>query len=329
MGTKTAIIVGVNGQDGTYLSRSLDQQGYKIVGISREGIQTPGIPETFEDFSIFKRDQVMQLMNYLKPDEVYYVAAHNVSSETGNDVGDPLQYQKFEQAHVRGLINFLYAIVQETPDTRLFYASSSLIYDGSAGVIHDESTPFSPVGFYGLTKAQGTLLCREYRKRHGVFASSGILFNHESVFRPQTYLSMKLVAAAEEISRGKRKSVVLGDLDARCDWGYAPDFVDAFQRILRTGEPQDFVVGTGESHTAREFANLVFDCFGLDAMEYIQVDKSVLKRHSAEKIGNPGHLNKVTGWKPSLNFDQMVRKLVQDYLNRVTGVGKNAKVANN
>ena len=315
----TAIIVGDNGQDGTLLKTSLEKQGIRVIGVGRDRVSLPDADTPFreDDFSIVNTEQVTALVKLLRPEEIYYLAAHHVSSEQSGADSSPAEYDAYHRIHVVGLMNFLTAIRDHSPGSRLFYAASSLVFNGFHGPTQNEETPLTPVGFYGLTKAQGILLCREFRQRHGVYAVAGILYNHESVLRPDRFLSKKLISAAYQISLGKQQDISVGNLAAETDWGYAPDYVEAFQDILRIRTPEDYVVATGESHSVQEFAEIVFNCFGLNYKNHVVEKNSLLVRHVPRKVGDSTKLKKLTGWKPSHDFEGMVRKLVDDYLESV------------
>jgi len=313
----TAIIVGDSGQDGTLLRLSLEKKGIDVVGIGRNRVSIPlsfGSIET-AGFSINNTEQVSNLVAKVRPSEIYYLAAHNVSSEQHAADNSPDEYDTHHQTHVVGLINFLWAIRKYSSQSRLFYAASSLVFNGSHGPIQNEQTPFTPVGFYGITKTQGTLICREFRERYGVFASGGILFNHESALRTENFLSNKIISSAYKISLGLQQNLLVGDLTAETDWGYAPDYVEAFQLILKASTASDFVVATGETHSVAEFVKVVFRCFGLDSCKFVLENPSVLNRHIQKKIGDYSKLRITTGWVPSLTFPEMVEALVNDYLN--------------
>lgn len=314
--SNTAIIVGDRGQDGTLLRASLEKQGVQVVGVGREGISLPqynsGIVD--DEFSIANTVQVSELVAAIRPSEIYYLAAHHVSSEQNGVENSPSEYEAYHRTHVMGLLNFLWAIRNHSPSSRLFYAASSLIFNGTNGPIQNEETPFTPFGFYGLTKTQGVLICREFRQKHDVFASAGILYNHESALRPDRFLSKKLISAAYRISLGLQSDLLLGNLAAETDWGYAPDYIDAFQLILRLKKPDDFIVATGESHSVAEFAQIVFGHFGLEYATFVRENLAVLNRHVPRKIGDNSKLRRATGWSPTRNFPSMVQTLVRDYL---------------
>lgn len=320
--TKVAVVVGDRGQDGRLLSASLEMQGFEVIGISREALTLPeSFSNTFDlKFSITNADQVSALIKVVCPSEVYYLAAHHTSSEQNSADCSPLEYDRFHKVHVVGLLNFLIAIRDYCPSSRLFYAASSLVFSGVHGPIQDEETPFSPYGFYGLTKTQGIYICREFRHAHKIFASSGILYNHESVLRSNRFLSKKLIISAHRISLGLQEELFVGNLSSETDWGYAPDYIDAFQLVIRNGTSDDFVVATGESHSVAEFARIVFDCFGLDSTKYVRERKNMLNRHIPRKIGNYEKFRKATGWNPSYDFRGMVQRLVRDYLDEISNV---------
>ena len=315
--SNTAIIVGDRGQDGTLLRYSLEKQGIKVVGIGRNHLSGASFYEdkSLANCSIFNMEQVTSVIKVVQPREVYYLAAHHVSSEQVDAGFSPIEYDYCHQTHVVGLLNFLWAIRSHSPLTRLFYAASSLVFSGVDGPFQNEETKFTPCGFYGLTKAQGVSICKEFRQNHGIFAASGILYNHESVLRSDRFLSKKLIIAAHKISLGIQEKLTLGNSMSETDWGYAPDYVDAFQRILRIDTPDDFVIATGESHSVAEFAEIVFSCFGLDSKNYLVDNQNVLTRQISRKVGDSSKLRVLTSWAPTLNFKEMVTKLVSDYMN--------------
>ena len=313
VGAKKSIVVGHAGQDGSLLIADLQNRGDEIVGIGRSGCIFPSglSPNVINDITNVK--QVYQVMREFQPDEIYYLAAYHTSSEAGLTKA-PLhkQFESAQAIHVTGLVNFLSAIAEESPATRL-YASSSLVFSGENGERQDESTPLTPQGFYGITKAQGMQLCREFRKTHQVFASTGILFNHESHLRAPIFLSAKIIKSAIRISEGSTEKLEVGSLSSRVDWGYAKDYVDAFQKILATNDPDDFIIATGESHTVAEFIDIVFGYFGLNPDESVVENKKILTRKPPVKIGDASKLRRITGWAPSLNYRNFVMQLIKDH----------------
>jgi len=246
----------------------------------------------------------------VRPDEVYYLAAvHHAAEE--NRGGDLDLFGKSFDVNVRGMLNFLEAIRKRSPGTRLFYAASSHIFGRARTSPQDEQTPVEPACIYGITKATGLQCCRFYRQRHGVFAAVGILYNHESPYRRPEFVSQKIVRGALAIRDGRQSKLVLGDLDAQVDWGYAPDYVDAMTRILGHAAPEDFIVATGQLHSVREFAAAAFGRLGLDWAKYVEVDSSLVGKQKRALVGNADKLRSLTGWRPSVTFDQMVGLLIQ------------------
>jgi len=314
VGAKKTIVVGYAGQDGSLLVDSLQNRGDQIVGVGRESCVSPAHFSANVTKDITNVQEVYEVMRLFQPDEIYYLAALNVSSEASvTQVSLCKQFASAQAIHVTGLVNCLSAIVGESPATRLFYASSSLVFSGENGEWQDETTPLTPSEFYGITKAQGMWLCREFRKKHKVFATTGILYNHESHLRRPNFLSAKIIKAAIRISKGSNEKLEVGYLSGRVDWGYAKDYVLAFQEILATETPDDFIVATGEGHTVKEFIDIVFNYFNLNPDKHVVENKNILTRKPPVKIGDASKLRTLTGWKPSLSFSDFVIQLVKDH----------------
>jgi GDPmannose 4,6-dehydratase len=306
---KKVIIVGADGQDGRILYERLHRDGCAVLGIARNSVRTTEAKAT-RRVDITDRGEVRTLLAEWQPAEVHYLAAYHHSSQdpTGDNTAD--LFTKSHATHVLGLLHFLEGIKEVARTTRLFYAASSLVFGQATSAMQDEQTALNPRCIYGITKTSGLHCCRFYRETHGVFASSGILYNHESVYRPARFVSQKIVRGAREIAAGQRDQLILGDLSAAVDWGYAPDFVDAMVKILALPEPGDFIVATGEAHTVREFVEIAFGRLGLDWKRHVQEDASVLHRARGTRIGNASKLRAATGWRPSVTFQQMVEALV-------------------
>ena len=283
----TALIVGSAGQDGTLLGEALRGRGTSVRGVTR----TSAMP------------------SLAGVDEVYYLAAFHHSSE------DPLiepgeLFDRSVAVHVTGLVRYLEAIRVQAPRARLFYAASSLIFGEPAESPQTEDTPLRPLCAYGITKTTGLQICRHYRRLHGVYAATGILYNHESPLRAEKFVSKKIVKAAKAIARGERDKLVLGDLSAQIDWGYAPDFVDAMQRILALDAADDFIVATGETHTVQELVELAFAHVGLDWRRHVEENRAVITRPPLVRVGDPSKLARATGWRASTSFPAMVGALM-------------------
>ena len=317
LNSKKVIVVGYAGQDGSLLINDLRVRTDIIIGIGRTTCIFPKEFSCDATIDIANGDHVYELIRLFQPDEIYYLAAYHASSEAvGSHQALHRQFRAAQEVHVTGLTNCLSAIVDESPATRLFYASSSLVFSGENGERQVETTPLTPQEFYGITKAQGMWLCSEFRKRHKVFAATGILYNHESHLRASSFLSAKIITAAIRISRGSIEKLEIGNLSGRVDWGYAIDYVLAFQKILALDSPDDYIVATGISHTVEDFINIVFNYFDLNPRKYIIENKLLLARKPLVKIGDASKLYRLTGWKPSRNYPEFVIQLIKDHLSK-------------
>jgi GDPmannose 4,6-dehydratase len=312
---KRSVIVGCNGQDGRILHQFLLEKKYELIGISKNTVSYHACIGGMDKIDITNTDDVYKLVDSFKPDEIYHLAAVHSSSEFEDIPIDNIElYQNSHSVNVFSLVNFLEGIRKYSPQTKLFYAASSHIFGNQAGDLQDESTPINPNSIYGITKAAGLFACRFYRNNYCIFASTGILYNHESSFRQQGFISKKIIRGAVEIKKGRKAKLVLGDLDAEIDWGYAPDYVDAMYKILDSPAADDFIVATGEKHTVRDFAEVAFGYLGLDWKSYVERDRRLISKNRICLVGNPAKLMSVTGWRPSVDFNQMIRILVDEEL---------------
>jgi len=292
----TAIIVGSSGQDGQLLSDRLEGIGYKIIGLKRDTLD------------ITKPHDVTKLVKQVRPREIYFLAAHHHSSEDElQDEGE--LFRKSIEVHVIAVVNFLDSIANYSPTTRFFYASSCLIFAPAENELQTENTELHPESPYAITKVFGMMACRHYRNK-GIFASSGILYNHESPLRSKRFVSRKIVSAAAEIIQNQTGSLALGDLEAKVDWGYAPDYVKAMHLILQTDHPKDYIIASGQANTVRKFADIAFRRVGLDYRDHLSSESQKIYRTNLTRIGNSTLLRQETGWKPSISFEEMVYKMV-------------------
>jgi GDPmannose 4,6-dehydratase len=297
---KTAVVLGSEGQDGRLLSAFLGSRGYRVIGVD----VSPG------SLDITSESEVAAFLRSERPDELYHLAAVHHSSESAPEAASQTAQAACE-VNFLSLVYCLEGIRQGSPSTRLFYAASSHVFGDTESEVQDESTPLRPDSLYGLTKSGGVLACRTYRQAHGVFASAGILYNHESNLRPPGFLSRKIVRAAVEIRAGSKKQLALGSLSTIGDWGHAEDYVRAMHLILSHGKPDDFVVATGEPHTVQDFVRVAFEAAGLDWKRYVVEDRSIPLRRTPVRIGNPAKLMRDTGWRPTMTFEQMVKRLLE------------------
>jgi GDPmannose 4,6-dehydratase len=302
-----AIVIGSAGQDGRLMSEQLEAEGHSVIGVQRHTTD------------IHRPDAVRDLISSIKPDQVYYLAAYHHSSE--QRPGEPAgEIRKSMETNLTGLLNVLDAVRQTSPSTRVFYAGSSRVFGQRPPTpIQDETTPFHPDCAYGISKAAGIDACRFYRRQLGVFAATGILYNHESIYRGNDFVSRKITRAAVAAARGEVSELALRDISALADWGYAPDYVRAMRATLALNTPDDFIVATGESHSVAEFAEIAFDSLALDWKKFIR-EQNDGGNPSPPLIGNASKLRGMCGWRPSLQFPELVRTLVAQEKERSNGV---------
>jgi len=308
---KTSLVIGAGGQDGTFLIELLARRGDKVVGVDQNKVWSAPA-ENWEAVDILKPEQVLSLLHKTQPAECYYLPAFHHSAEDASLLaGDPQLFERSYAIHVRGLIHFLHAIAQTSKHTRLFYAASSHVFGSPSVQPQDESTPLNPENVYGITKTMGIHCCRHFRRELGVFAAAGILYNHESHLRTAQFLSQKIVRGVLAFQKDKSKRLVLGDLNAVVDWGYAGDYAEAMTRVLGHATPEDFVVATGEPHTVVEFLQITCEIAGVDWRECAVTDASLLKKKPVVLVGDSGNLRRLTGWQPKTSFRSMIEKMLE------------------
>ncbi len=316
---KRALITGIGGQDGSYLAELLLGEGYEVVGLVRPGSpryeNLTGIEDRIHlhEADLLNQTSLTQALRAARPAEVYNLAAPSFVPASWEQ---PVETAEFAAV---GATSLLEAIRLVDPKIRFYQASSSEIFGDPSEVPQTEDTPLAPVTPYGVAKAYAHFSARSYRHRYGMFACSGILYNHESPRRPLEFLPRKVAYGAAAISLGLQEKLVLGDLDARRDWGYAGDYVRAMWLMLQQDEPDDYVVASGESHSVRELVQCAFTHVGLDWQEFVRVDPA-LQRGVAELhrlVGDPSKVRSRLGWEPELNFTQLVHLLVDADLERL------------
>jgi GDPmannose 4,6-dehydratase len=305
-----ALIIGSEGQDGSILFDRLTADGGTVLGLGREsvrGAETERVAPT----DLAARDDVAALLSNWAPDEIYYLAAVHQASEDPIGADDAALFELSLQVHVTGLVHVLDEIRKQQLNARVFYAASSLVFGEVTTAAQDERTPMEPRCIYGITKATGVHACRFYRDTHHVHASAGFLYNHESPIRRPGFVSQKIVRGAAAISRGSQEKLVLGDLAARIDWGYAPDYIDAMIRIVRQPRGDDYIIATGEARSVQEFVEVTFGLLGLDWRNYVIEDRTLLTRRTTTRVGNAAKLRGRTGWTPRVTFAQMIAILLE------------------
>jgi GDPmannose 4,6-dehydratase len=313
---KRALIFGISGQDGAYLAQLLLSKGYEVHGTSRDAdlqsfarLDALGVRERVTAHSVSLRDfrELLQIVTAVRPDEIYNLAGQ---SSVGLSFSQPIEtMESIAQAELLLLEVIRYLKLP----TRLYNAGSSECFgEQPRGTGADEATPFNPRSPYAAAKAAAHWTTVNYREAYGLFACSGILFNHESPLRSERYVTKKIVAAAAAIARGERTRIALGNTAVTRDWGYAPEYVEAMWRILQRDDADDFVIATGETHTIADFAAAAFAHFGLDAAQHIDVDQSLFRPSDiAWSCGNPAKAERVLGWTARTRFADLVKILCE------------------
>lgn len=301
-----ALVIGAAGQDGHYLCASLERDGYAVTRVTRHGASGAGgtIPgDMVADPHFLKR-----LVAEGGFREAYYLAAHHHSAETLG-VQDGALLQRSIGVHAVGFGHVLEAVRVASPTTRVFYAASSHLFGEPVESPQSEDTPFSPVCIYGMTKLLAVHAARFYRRSHGVHVGVGILYNHESPRRSPRFLSRKVTQAAFAIAQGRAEPLVLGNLDAVVDWGYAGDYVEAMRAMVGLPEPADFVIASGRAHRVRDFVAEAFSAVGLDWQQHVRVDPTILGKSqvSVPRVGDPSRLRAATGWSARTSLPELVR----------------------
>lgn len=317
---KTALITGITGQDGSYLAELLLNKGYVVHGIKRRSssFNTSRIDGVLPDWherearlflhfaDLADSTSLVRLLYRLQPDEIYHLGAQShvlVSFEIPEYTGDITGL---------GTVRLLDAIRESGIKTKFYQASSSEMFGKVAETPQRETTPFRPCSPYGCSKLYSYWTTVNYREGYKLFACNGILFNHESPRRGETFVSRKISRAVARIRAGLQQRLYLGNLDAKRDWGYAPEYVEAMWRMMQLDEPGDFVVATGETHTVREFAQIAFDCVGLDWEKYVEIDRKYFRPNEVDILqGDASKAERMFGWRPMVKFDELVKLMVE------------------
>jgi len=316
---KTALITGITGQDGSYLAEFLLNKGYVVHGIKRRSssFNTSRIDDVLPDWherearlflhfaDLSDSTSLVRLLYRLQPNEIYHLGAQShvlVSFEIPEYTGD---------VTALGAVRLLEAIRESGIRTKFYQASSSEMFGRAVETPQRETTPFRPCSPYGCSKLYAYWTTVNYREGYDLFACNGILFNHESPRRGETFVSRKITRAVARIRAGLQQRLYLGNLDARRDWGYAPEYVDAMWRMMQLDEPDDFVVATGETHTVREFAQIAFDHVGLDWEKYIEIDPKYFRPNEVDILqGDASKAELMFGWSPRVKFEELVKLMV-------------------
>lgn len=317
---KRALITGVTGQDGSYLAEFLLEQGYDVIGMVRRSstVNFERIAAIQDDIELVAGDLLdeVSLIGVLRdhrPNEVYNLAAQSFVATSFS--------QPALTGEITGLgaLRLLEAVRAHAPHARVYQASSSEMFGHVQQEPQDETTPFHPRSPYGVAKVYAFWASVNYREAYGMFVSNGILFNHESPRRGLEFVTRKITDAVARISLGKSKGLTLGNLDARRDWGYAPDYVELMWKTLQHSAPDDFVGATGESHTVREFVEEAFAAAGIaDPESYVRVDPKFNRPAEVHNLrGDPSKAHRLLGWAPKVRFHDLVKIMVEADLDRI------------
>lgn len=314
-----AMVIGCAGQDGSYLTELLVTKGYQVLGVTRPS-SDPALPNlsavrervqvTLADFADTTR--IIGLLECFDPSEVYNFASVSFGPDAWSDPA------RTAELGAVALARLLEAIRTTTPHARFFQASSSWVFGRPDQSPQDECTPFRPIEPYGAAKAFGNHLLHGFREKHGLHATSGIFFNHDSPRRPERFVTRKITSAVARIKHGLDDSIALGDMDARRDWGFARDYVDAAWLSLQQPTPQDFVIATGRLHSVRELAERAFGRAGLDWERHVCRDDTLVRRGGAvaDLVGDASRARDVLGWTASTTFEELVDLMVDSDLDR-------------
>lgn len=317
---KIAVIYGCTGQDGSYLADLLILKDYQVIGVKRRSsvINTTNVDHLYEhpNFqmvygSMNDVGSMYRLLSRVKPAEIYNLAAQShvrtsfeIPEETVDTVG-------------MGTMRLLEVVRNACPTTRLYQASSSEMYGDNMDPMKNEETRMTPASPYAAAKLLAHNLVRNYRVGYGMHASSGILFNHESPRRGETFVTRKITRAVARIKLGLQDKLSLGNLDAIRDWGYAGDYVEAMWLMLQQDKPDDYVIATGDTHTVREFVESAFDLAQLDWKKYVHIDSRLMRPHEVPFLqGDSSKAKRVLGWEPKIKFNDLVKMMYESDLEK-------------
>jgi GDPmannose 4,6-dehydratase len=318
----TAFITGITGQDGSYLAEFLLEKGYRVVGVVRRSSTTPyeRISHLIDKIELVSADLLDQssltdAIHDAEPDEIYNLAAQSFVQTSWPQ---PVLTGEFTAL---GVTRMLEAMKKAAPKSRFYQASSSEMFGKVMEVPQRESTPFYPRSPYGVAKVYGHWITLNYRESFGLYAASGILFNHESPRRGLEFVTRKVTDGAARIKLGISKELRLGNVEARRDWGFAGDYVDAMWRMLQQDEPDDYVVATGETWSVRQLCQFAFEAVDLDYQEFVKHDTKFDRPAEVDLlVGDPSKAKEKLGWEPTVRFRELVRMMVDEDLARHSAI---------
>lgn len=315
---KIAIITGISGQDGSYLAELLIKKKYKVYGIlnprkknNLENLKYINRKLFLKRIDINNYSKIKDLIKKIKPSEFYHLAAQSFINYKFED-----EFFKLNP-NINGTHYILSAIKEFSPKTKFYFAASSELFGNVKSSPQNEETKFNPRSAYGVSKVAGFYLTKNYRDAYNIHACSGILYNHESPRRNVNFVSRKITKNLSLILKGKIKKITLGNISSKRDWGHAKDYVYAMWLMMQTNKPQDFVIGTGKTHSVKDFIKEAFDYVNLDYKKYIKVDKKLFRPNDKVILkANFSKAKKLLKWKPTISFNALVKEMVNHDLNR-------------
>jgi GDPmannose 4,6-dehydratase len=314
---KKALITGITGQDGSYLAELLLNKGYEVHGLVRHVAQEDPQERTgrinhllaeitLHPGSLENYASIFNVMERVRPDECYHLAAQSFVSYSFADQFSTLN------TNINGTVHVLAALKELVPQSKFYFAGSSEMFGKAEAVPQNEKTPFHPRSPYGISKVTGFDITRNYREAYDIFACSGILFNHESERRGKEFVTRKITSSVAKIKRGLQEKLLLGNLEAKRDWGYAPEYVEAMWLMLQQTEPDDYVIATGETHSAQEFVEAAFASAGLNWQTYVAIDEKLKRPAEVDLlIGDISKAKEKLNWQPKTTFRELVQKMVE------------------
>ena len=313
MAAKKALIIGITGQDGAYLAKHLLDKGYEVTGSSRDvmassfaNLQTLGIRDKVKLVSVSINDfrSVFNAIQSFNPDEIY-----NLACQTSVGLSFDQPVEAIESIAI-GTLNILEVIRLQNRPVRFYNAGSSVCFGDTGNTPANEHTPFAPRSPYAVAKSTAKWLINSYRESYGLYACTGILFNHESPLRPERFVTQKIIAGAAKIKAGQLSKLQLGNLDISRDWGWAPEYVQAMWLMMQLDKPDDFVIATGRQESLKYFVSKAFEYFELDWQKYVEIEPSFFRPNEiVSSVGNPQKAIEVLGWSKPTDVDGVIKMM--------------------
>ena len=320
---KKALITGISGQDGSYLSELLLKKNYEVHGIIRRvaledethrlwRIRDVKDKLNLHSGSLESFPSLAKIINKVQPDEIYHLAAQSYVANSFEDEFSTIN------TNVNGTHYMLASMKEFSTNSKFYFAGSSEMFGKTVETPQNEETRFYPRSAYGISKVTGFEFTRNYREAYNLFASTGILFNHESPRRGFEFVTRKISLAVAKIKNNLQNELRLGNLDAKRDWGHARDYVEAMWLMLQQNNPEDYVIGTGEQHSVKEFLEIAFNHVGLNYQDYVKIDKAFFRPAEVETLlADPSNSKKKLKWEPKINFENLVKEMVESDLKNV------------